>query len=143
MLQLLAEPSTWVAFATLSLLEVVLGIDNIIFLAILVGRLPPRRQPRARVVGLGVEVAHDAVDQDRHGQRPDVLDGGGVAPLQDRARLRPYRAVRATVRRAIGRVPPTREAERRERGHRGVEQRVDLAVAAALAGAGRGSQTRC
>jgi len=54
MLQLLAEPSTWVAFATLSLLEVVLGIDNIIFLAILVGRLPPRRQPRARVVGLGL-----------------------------------------------------------------------------------------
>jgi len=54
MLHLLAEPGTWVAFFTLSLLEIVLGIDNVIFLAILVGRLPPARQPRARVVGLGL-----------------------------------------------------------------------------------------
>jgi predicted tellurium resistance membrane protein TerC len=51
---MLADPATWVAFATLSVLEIVLGIDNVIFLAILVGRLPPRRQPRARVVGLGL-----------------------------------------------------------------------------------------
>jgi predicted tellurium resistance membrane protein TerC len=54
MLQLLSEPATWVAFATLSVLEIVLGIDNIIFLAILVGRLPPARQGRARVVGLAL-----------------------------------------------------------------------------------------
>ncbi len=54
MLQLLSEPATWAAFATLSLLEIVLGIDNVIFLAILVGRLPPARQQRARVVGLAL-----------------------------------------------------------------------------------------
>jgi predicted tellurium resistance membrane protein TerC len=54
MLHLLSEPSTWVAFATLSLLEIVLGIDNVIFLAILVARLPPARQPRARIVGLSL-----------------------------------------------------------------------------------------
>ena len=54
MMTMLAEPSTWIAFATLSLLEIVLGIDNIIFLAILVGRLPARRQKRARVVGLAL-----------------------------------------------------------------------------------------
>src|SRR5258706_2634285 len=54
MLQLLNQPGTWAAFATLTLLEIVLGIDNIIFLAILVGRLPPARQPRARVVGLAL-----------------------------------------------------------------------------------------
>ena len=54
MLHLLNEPGTWAAFATLTLLEIVLGIDNIIFLAILVGRLPARRQKRARVVGLGL-----------------------------------------------------------------------------------------
>jgi predicted tellurium resistance membrane protein TerC len=54
MLQLLSEPATWVAFATLSMLEIVLGIDNVIFLAILVGRLPPARQQRARVVGLAL-----------------------------------------------------------------------------------------
>jgi predicted tellurium resistance membrane protein TerC len=54
MLQLLTEPASWIAFAALSLLETVLGIDNVIFLAILVARLPPERRPRARVVGLGL-----------------------------------------------------------------------------------------
>ena len=54
MLQLLSEPATWVAFATLSLLEIVLGIDNVIFLAILVGRLPAARQQNARIVGLAL-----------------------------------------------------------------------------------------
>jgi predicted tellurium resistance membrane protein TerC len=43
-----------VAVATLSLLEVVLGIDNIVFLAILTGKLPPKDQPRARKLGLGL-----------------------------------------------------------------------------------------
>jgi predicted tellurium resistance membrane protein TerC len=54
MLQLLTEPGAWVAFATLSMLEIVLGIDNVIFLSILVARLPARRQPRARIVGLAL-----------------------------------------------------------------------------------------
>jgi predicted tellurium resistance membrane protein TerC len=54
MLQMLTEPATWAAFATLSILETVLGIDNVIFLAILVARLPPERQPRARIVGLSL-----------------------------------------------------------------------------------------
>jgi len=52
MLALLESPESWVAFLTLSLLETVLGIDNVIFLSILVGRLPPVRQRRARIVGL-------------------------------------------------------------------------------------------
>ncbi|MEP7314771.1 MAG: TerC family protein, partial [Pseudomonadota bacterium] len=54
MLELLYDPSTWVAFATLSALEIVLGIDNIIFISILVGRLPENRRGKARVVGLGL-----------------------------------------------------------------------------------------
>jgi len=54
MLELLSEPSTWVAFATLSALEIVLGIDNIIFISILVGRLPPERRDTARIVGLAL-----------------------------------------------------------------------------------------
>ena len=54
MLQMLSEPTTWVAFVTLSVLETVLGIDNVIFLAILVSRLPAARQPRARIVGLAL-----------------------------------------------------------------------------------------
>jgi predicted tellurium resistance membrane protein TerC len=54
MLQMLTEPATWAAFATLTILETVLGIDNVIFLAILVARLPPRRRPQARIVGLSL-----------------------------------------------------------------------------------------
>ena len=49
---LLADPQTWLAFITLSLLEIVLGFDNIIFISILVARLPPVRQEAARITGL-------------------------------------------------------------------------------------------
>ncbi|HVW69227.1 MAG TPA: TerC family protein [Steroidobacteraceae bacterium] len=54
MLALLADPQAWLAFVTLSLLEIVLGIDNIIFISILVGRLPAARQETARVTGLAL-----------------------------------------------------------------------------------------
>src|SRR5215813_12649233 len=54
MLELLADPQVWLAFITLSLLEIVLGIDNLIFIAILVGRLPAARQQAARVTGLSL-----------------------------------------------------------------------------------------
>lgn len=54
MMQLLADPQTWLAFATLTLLEIVLGIDNIIFLSILVGRLPAQQRQRARTLGLAM-----------------------------------------------------------------------------------------
>jgi len=53
-LALIADPRSWVAFITLSLLEIVLGIDNIIFIAILVARLPPERQRAARITGLAL-----------------------------------------------------------------------------------------
>ncbi|HEY1725586.1 MAG TPA: TerC family protein [Steroidobacteraceae bacterium] len=52
MLALFESPENWIAFATLSLLETVLGIDNVIFLSILVARLPSARQRSARTVGL-------------------------------------------------------------------------------------------
>ncbi len=52
MLALLESPESWIALATLTLLETVLGIDNVIFLSILVGRLPPARQRSARLLGL-------------------------------------------------------------------------------------------
>jgi predicted tellurium resistance membrane protein TerC len=54
MLELISLPSTWIAFATLSALEIVLGIDNIIFISILVGRLPPERRDSARITGLAL-----------------------------------------------------------------------------------------
>jgi predicted tellurium resistance membrane protein TerC len=50
----LGDPGTWaVALITLTALEIVLGIDNIIFISILSSKLPAEQQPRARVVGLG------------------------------------------------------------------------------------------
>ncbi len=54
MLELLADPQVWLAFLTLSMLEIVLGIDNLIFIAILVGRLPAARQESARLTGLSL-----------------------------------------------------------------------------------------
>ena len=52
-MELLADPQTWLSFATLALLEIVLGIDNIIFLSVLVDRLPRAKRRSARLVGLG------------------------------------------------------------------------------------------
>jgi predicted tellurium resistance membrane protein TerC len=48
----LADPNAWIALATLTALEIVLGIDNIIFISILVGRLPEARRNTARRLGL-------------------------------------------------------------------------------------------
>src|SRR5687767_5072356 len=48
----LTDPNAWIALLTLTVLEVVLGIDNIIFISILTGRLPADRQPKARRLGL-------------------------------------------------------------------------------------------
>jgi predicted tellurium resistance membrane protein TerC len=52
--ELLANPEAWVALLTLTALELVLGIDNIIFISILAGRLPEEQRERARKVGLGL-----------------------------------------------------------------------------------------
>lgn len=53
-MELLLDPQVWIAFITLTALEIVLGIDNIIFISILVGRLPRRVRQKARVVGLSL-----------------------------------------------------------------------------------------
>ena len=50
----LSDPQAWAALATLTALEIILGIDNIIFISILVGRLPKTRQQSARLIGLGL-----------------------------------------------------------------------------------------
>ena len=52
MIELLASPEAWIAFATLTALELVLGIDNVIFISILVDKLPPERRDVARRIGL-------------------------------------------------------------------------------------------
>ena len=50
----LADPEAWIALLSLTALEIVLGVDNIIFISILVGRLPANQRPRARIIGLGL-----------------------------------------------------------------------------------------
>jgi len=50
----ISEPSAWIAFLTLTALELVLGIDNIIFISILAGKLPPDQRKKARTLGLAL-----------------------------------------------------------------------------------------
>ena len=57
MIDLLADPQAWAALVTLSVLEIVLGIDNVVFISVLVGRLDPARQQGARRVGLALALA--------------------------------------------------------------------------------------
>ena len=53
-MELLTDPAVWASFATLTLMEIVLGIDNIIFISIIIDRLPPERKKLARQLGLGL-----------------------------------------------------------------------------------------
>jgi predicted tellurium resistance membrane protein TerC len=53
MMELLASPDAWIAFLTLTLLELILGIDNIVFITILVDKLPAHQRDLARRLGLG------------------------------------------------------------------------------------------
>jgi len=54
MIETLADPKIWASFLTLSVLEIVLGIDNLVFVALLAGRLPAHQQERARRLGLAL-----------------------------------------------------------------------------------------
>lgn len=54
MIELLSDPAVWAAFATLTVMEIVLGIDNIVFISVLVSRLPKEQADRARRLGLAL-----------------------------------------------------------------------------------------
>ena len=54
LIALFSEPETWIALLTLTVLEIVLGIDNVIFISILITRLPADQRDRARQIGLGL-----------------------------------------------------------------------------------------
>lgn len=54
MFEWIAEPEAWISLATLAALEIVLGVDNIIFINILVGRLPERQRQSGRILGLAL-----------------------------------------------------------------------------------------
>lgn len=53
-LQVFTTPEAWIALATLAMLEIVLGVDNIIFISVLVDRLPKHQQQKGRIIGLGL-----------------------------------------------------------------------------------------
>ena len=53
-MELLTDPTLWVGLLTLVLLEIVLGIDNLVFIAILAEKVPPRQRDKARVIGLAL-----------------------------------------------------------------------------------------
>ena len=57
MFEWIADPSAWVGLLTLVLLEIVLGIDNLVFIAILANKLPPEQRNRARTIGLALALA--------------------------------------------------------------------------------------
>lgn len=54
MLDLLSDPTVWASFATLTIMEIVLGIDNIVFISVIINRLPPEQAERARRIGLAL-----------------------------------------------------------------------------------------
>ncbi|HRV80080.1 MAG: TerC family protein [Planctomycetes bacterium] len=54
MLELLTRPDAWVALATLITMEIVLGIDNLIFVSVFTNKLPEEQRPRARQIGIGL-----------------------------------------------------------------------------------------
>lgn len=56
-MEFLADPNAWISLVTLTVLEIVLGVDNLVFIAILASRLPAHQQPMARRLGLGVALA--------------------------------------------------------------------------------------
>ena len=51
-MEFLMDPSIWVGLLTLVVLEIVLGIDNLVFIAILADKLPPKQRDKARLIGL-------------------------------------------------------------------------------------------
>ena len=53
-MELLTNPEAWIALLTLTLMEIVLGIDNVVFISVLVQRLPAEQRDRARTIGLGL-----------------------------------------------------------------------------------------
>jgi predicted tellurium resistance membrane protein TerC len=54
MLEIFMLPETWLSLLMLTIMEIVLGIDNVIFISIVVNRLPKQQQPQARMIGLGL-----------------------------------------------------------------------------------------
>src|SRR6266496_801130 len=80
----ITSPEIWVGLLTLTVLEIILGIDNIVFISILAGKLPPQQQAKARQTGLSLALitrvlllrpgvdgqAHETTLRDSHAGNP-------------------------------------------------------------------------
>ena len=84
LMALLTDPAAWIALATLVVMEVVLGIDNLIFISILSNKLPEEKRHRARQLGIGAALVGCKGDAWRRGiccggmRRAGVVIGRGV-----------------------------------------------------------------
>ena len=67
MFEWLVDPEAWISLLTLTALEIVLGIDNIIFISILVGRLPANQRQSGRIIGLGLAMITRILDDEING----------------------------------------------------------------------------
>nr|WP_321307564.1 hypothetical protein [uncultured Sphaerochaeta sp.] len=82
MIELLFSPAAWASLATLTLLEIVLGIDNVVFISVLVSRLPAATARRARQIGFvaGLDLPHPAADGHLLDHRADGAGADGICP---------------------------------------------------------------
>ncbi len=82
----LANPEIWIALATLTALELVLGIDNIIFISILAGKLPPEQRDKARKLGIALAAVYATGPAVRHrlDHRADRAAVRAVRPRRSR-----------------------------------------------------------
>ena len=79
MMELWTSPEAWAALLTLTALEIVLGIDNVIFLSIIVSRIPDEQAKRARQIGLALALAiSDSVAE--HAGMADWTDAKTLSP---------------------------------------------------------------
>ena len=84
MLELLTDPNAWAALVTLTVLEIVLGIDNVVFISILVARLPEADSRRARQIGLSLALVFRIVLLFAL-TTPDAADLSGLHRVRQRA----------------------------------------------------------
>lgn len=80
-MEFLMDPSIWVGLLTLVVLEIVLGIDNLVFIAILADKLPPKQRDKARLIGLSLALVMrlgllSVISSDGHADKTAVLRHG-------------------------------------------------------------------
>ena len=79
-MEFLMDPSIWAGLLTLVVLEIVLGIDNLVFIAILADKLPPKQRDKARLLGLSLALIDAPLAVDAQTPLSELLSHVGQAP---------------------------------------------------------------